>query len=122
MRALFVFLLAAGPVMAQEAPTPEYFAGRYEMIGRDATGPVEEVLELTVQGMDLTIGSCAQGPGQLVVDRSGEGPFATLALGDRTLDCQWFNTWDNYPLLTCYDDANTRLTLWPTPATTDCPG
>jgi hypothetical protein len=114
MRVLALCVLVAGPAVAQGVPDASYFAGRYEVTGRDAKGPVDEIWRLTGQGQDVKVERCAGGaPGTMVVDQSGEGSFATITLGERELECQWFNTWDNYPLIACYDDANTRLTLWP---------
>jgi hypothetical protein len=122
MRVLILCTLVAGPAMAQDAPPPDFFAGRYEVIGRDAVGPVDDVLQMRVKGANLAVESCTRGAGQMVIDRGGEGPFAALTLGDQTLECQWFNTWDNYPLLTCYDNGKARLTLWPANQVDGCEG
>jgi hypothetical protein len=122
MRVLVLCLVASGPAMAQNVPDPSYFVGRYEVIGRDAAGPVEDVLRLTMQDDALAVQSCGGGTGSMVLDRSGEGQFATLSLGDQQLECQWFNTWDNYPLLACYDDGKARLTLWPANEVDGCEG
>jgi hypothetical protein len=124
MRSMVACLLLMTPIAAQAQGVPEnvYFVGRYEVTGRDGKGPVDDVVQLLEQGQTLTVKSCNKGAGEMVVDRSGEGPFATIKLGDWDLECQWFNTWDNYPLLACYDDGRTRLTLWPANQVDGCEG
>jgi hypothetical protein len=124
MRVMVVCGLALLPMGAQAQGVPEnvYFVGRYEVTGRDAKGPVAEVLELLEQGPRLVVKSCRKGAGEMVVDASGEGSFAAITLGDWDLTCQWFNTWENYPLLACYNDAGTRLTLWPANEVAGCGG
>jgi hypothetical protein len=124
MRSLVLCLMLANPVLAQDVPDLSYFEGRYEVVGRTEKGPFEDVLELTIKlgGGELYVKSCEVGPGIMVVDRSAEGRFASIAFGTFTVECQWFNTWDNYPLIACYDDGRTRLTLWPANEADGCAG
>jgi hypothetical protein len=122
MRLVAFVVMLASPAMAQNLPDASYFVGTYEVVGRGANGPVEDLLSLTAQGQDLAVERCSGGAGVMVLDQSGEGPFATITVGDWDLECQWFNTWDNYPLLACYDDGRARLTLWPASEVEGCAG
>jgi hypothetical protein len=103
-------------VRAEQTPPTSYFIGQYEVIGRDAQGPVVDVVRMAENGAALALQSCAKGQGTMTFDPTGEGPFADVKLGDWALECQYFNDWGNYPLLACQDEAGAKLTFWPDPA------
>jgi hypothetical protein len=118
MRAVMIGVLCLAPPAAQaeqEAPTG-FFIGQYEVIGRDARGPVVDSVRMAEDGAGLKLQSCAKGQGSMTFDPMGEGPFADIKLGDWVLECEYFNDWGNYPLLACQDGAGAKLTFWPDPA------
>jgi hypothetical protein len=102
-----------------EIPSPDYFTGLYERIGRDdAGGPVNDLVRLDPQGDALALSSCP-GPGKPLsvtlrfdamfeVDNFLSGPF-----GQGTLWCQFHNDGQNYAILHCATEGSGRFTLWP---------
>lgn len=124
--ALALCLAVAGAAGA-DTPSPEYFAGTYERVGRSGEAPPALLNDLVridpTPGGALALRSCGTGPkepgGLLILDfdRMGEVPTLLVARnGPFELWCQYFNDHDNYPVLTCGSDMGARFTLWAAPA------
>jgi hypothetical protein len=112
-------LLLLPSVVRAEIPSPEYFTGLYERVGRDdAGGLVNDLVRLDPQGEALLLSSCnAQGE-PLSVTLRFEPMFEVEnilsgSLGQSTLWCQFHNDGQNYAILNCATDAGARFTLWP---------
>lgn len=120
LRAALAGLLAVLPGMVSAGPGvpgPDYFKGLYVRVGRDAATPpalIDDLVRLEPRGTGLTLKSCAAADIALTFDPWSEienlivGPPAT-----RGLWCLFHNNGQNYPLLTCADEAGTMFTLWP---------
>jgi hypothetical protein len=52
---------------------------------------------------------------------SGDEHYVNAVIGGRSLTCDAFSTYQNYPILACYGDGDStaRLTLWPTDTFSD---
>lgn len=109
---------------AQEGPPPGYFAGTYEMIGREpgaAGKPLADWLRIDAADDHLQLKSCRRGDGRLALNTSEREGAAPLVgnLGDWSLSCHFTNDSNNYPRLTCFavaDDSERTpgpLALWP---------
>jgi hypothetical protein len=112
-------MLAAGLAAAEEwgVPDPQYFAGRYERVGRDSNAPrglIDDVVRIDVEAGGLVLRDCGGGEVVLTRDRSFETQnFLTGRDGPVRLWCQFFNDSENYPVLACASEAGARFTLWP---------
>lgn len=119
-------MLLGTDAASAEGPTPEYFRGVFERVGRTADSPPALMndfirLDPTPDGA-LALRSCDGGPGEtddpLILDFDRLGEVPTLLVGRNgpfELWCQYFNDYDNYPVLTCGSDMGARFTLWAAP-------
>ncbi len=97
-------------------PGPEYFAGTYERVGRDAAGGIlNDLVQIDPAGAGLTVTACSGAP----MDLSFGPAFEIVNLmtgrqGGDAFDCLFHNNGYNYPILTCRSEAGAAITLWPT--------
>lgn len=110
-------LVAAVPVLAQETDgfPQAVFTGQYRMIGQGAEGAVDLALRLDPAGAALSVSLCGMADGgQLVLpSQSGGDHYIHGRIGTEDVVCDPFMTYENYPLLACYSDTGSLLTLWP---------
>ncbi len=106
--------LMPGAVWAEGAPAA-FYVGLYRVIGVDGAGPVDTFLRIDVKGEDLIVTTCGATGTMVLPSVAGDEHYISVVIDGRSLTCDPFSTYDNYPLLACYDDADTeaRLTLWP---------
>ncbi len=114
-------LIAQGPMaLAAEGkpgtPGPEYFAGVYERVGRDAAGALmNDLVTITPDGETLSITGCAGAPLSLSFGPAFEVVnIMTGSQGGDAVECLFHNNGYNYPILTCRSEAGAAVTLWPT--------
>lgn len=117
-----------------EGPAPEYFRGVFERVGK--TGDASPALMNDFVRLDptpdgaLVLSTCDELPaetGDAVIfdfDRFGEVPTLLVSRNSSPeMWCQYFNDYDNYPVLTCGGDRGARFTLWAAPdAEAKCAG
>jgi hypothetical protein len=108
-------VLTGHAAMAHGQPSLTYFTGAYHVNGQGPAGLFQDEAYLTPQGNRLTLATCQQGEGSLQPDDSGEGAFLFGMFQGTNLVCQWFNTYDNYPLIACQAEG-VAITFWPNPA------
>lgn len=119
-----VLALATGSAFAADGPPLEFFAGKYEMLGR-APGsggmPLLDWVTIDVKGGRLTLNACRAGTGNLEAKTNRDEHEAEFSgmLGSWTLACDYQVDRGNYGRITCYiapKDADTipgLVTLWP---------
>ncbi|MEZ5779902.1 MAG: hypothetical protein R3E44_16225 [Paracoccaceae bacterium] len=99
-----------------DGPAPEYFKGRYLIVGTvDAEPPrlVHDQLRLDVDGDELVVSSCKSGAGRLRRGTGFEVPNVYEGdIGDWDVFCEFHNDSSNYPVLLCLSQTGARLTLW----------
>ena len=129
---LVLATLGSGPTQAmgqaqtqdKEGPPPGYFAGTYEVIGREpgaAGRPLSDWLQIQARDGQMVLHACRAGNGGLTFNTSTREGAAPLvgSLGDWMLRCHYTNDGNNYPRLTCYavhegmDAVPGLLALWP---------
>lgn len=120
MRIVTAMILAAGTAAAEPVPgfenepEPGFFAGLYEVVGRDAdngfhSGP----MRLYPGGQGLDIRGCELGDGRLDYTRAGEAFVLAGQIEGAPVWCRFLVDPGNYPVLTCANSDGLRLTLWP---------
>ena len=110
-------MVLSGPAMAQDPPPPVYFTGTYRMVGTAPDGPVDMTVRLVPDAAALVLSGCDGTAGRLEFDTGFEGGFFLNGdLSGLPVMCQFFNDYDNYPLIACAHEDDMRLTLWPDPA------
>lgn len=119
-----VLALVAAPAFAAEDPPLEFFAGKYELLGR-APGskgmPLLDWVTVTVKGGRLALNACRAGPGNLRAGANRDEHETTFSgkLGNWILACDYQVDRGNYARMTCYigaegaDNVPGLLTLWP---------
>jgi len=119
-----VLALATGPVFATDGPPLEFFAGKYEMLGR-APGsgglPIQDWVTITVEGDRLLISACRTGTGDLKAGANRDEHEAQFSgmLGPWPVACDYQVDRGNYGRITCYigtksaHDVPGLVTLWP---------
>jgi hypothetical protein len=116
MRLPLLLLFCAAPAAA-EAPPPDFFAGRYEAVGRDEASPpalIDASLALAPEGEGLAVTGCGGAAGHLAFEPVFEaGNHLHGIIGRWQVWCQFDSNPDNYPVLTCTSEDGLRLTLWP---------
>jgi len=130
MKLMTLGILLASPVMAQSVPPADFFAGRFEVIGRAASidfVPLSDRVTIATTGGDfpLLLDGCRLGKGHLqkVDDPMEGGPLLSGTLGALPIWCYSQTDGDNYPILSCYiepegDDTFGLLTMWPSNGST----
>jgi hypothetical protein len=113
-----------------EPPSPEYFTGTFERVGRTADVPahlMNDVVRLDPlpDGTGVMLTRClTTGPEPglaLRYDLFGEVPnLLTGKEGPFEVWCQYFNDYGNYPVLICGSDAGARFTLIAQPDAPAC--
>jgi hypothetical protein len=113
-RMVMCFCLLAGPALAQDPPAA-FYVGLYRMIGVDEAGSIDQPLRIDAQGEKLTVSVCGARGTMVLPHASGDEHYINVVIKGRSLTCEPFLTYDNYPLLACYGDGDStaRLTLWP---------
>ncbi len=116
---------AATDVQGADTFPQAFFTGQYRMIGQSALGPVDLPLRLDPAGADLGVSLCGEPDGgQLTLpSQTGGDHYLEGRIGTEDVVCDPFMTYENYPLLACYSDTGSLLTLWPGPdfaAALDC--
>jgi hypothetical protein len=114
-RAAVGLLLLTGTALADDtAPPPDFFTGRYMVLGRSASGPFEDRLRLDPAGAGLVATSCGLGAGEIHFDSGFEARFfLNGTLDGQDITCQFFSDYDNYPFLACQTASGDLLSLWP---------
>lgn len=119
-------VLTAGVAGAKPGtPGPEYFAGSYDRIGRDADfGFLNDLVQIDPAGAGLKVTACSGPPLDLNFGPAFE--IVNLMTGSQdgdAVDCLFHNNGYNYPILTCRSEAGAAFTLWPTTTRTmNCNG
>jgi hypothetical protein len=112
-----LMILWPGLALAEGAdPFPlVFFTGQYRMIGTSPAGPVDQALRLEPQGADLAVILCGAGDGGRLVMPSqlGADHYIEGRIGAEDVVCDPFMTYENTPLLACYSETGSLLTLWP---------
>jgi hypothetical protein len=110
--------LAALPLAAMaetgNAPPPDFFAGQYRMIGTDATGALVDLmlrLDPSPRGLDASTCETADA-GYLALPGPDGDHYLEGGIAGHALVCDHFISYENYPMITCFGDGDTRLTLW----------
>jgi hypothetical protein len=117
-RAALWVCLAALPlaVSAQDGNSPPaaFFVGQYRMVGTDAAGGLVDVrLRLDIAAEGLIVSTCAAPDAGLLRLPSPDGDhYLEGNAAGHALICDYFMSYENNPMLTCFGDAETRLTLW----------
>ncbi len=131
----FAAALAIGWAAVAQAgpgvPGADYFSGLYERVGRGAGDEPrffnDRVHIVPAEG-NLALSSCTAPPLVLAFDPWSEIENLLVGRdGDARMWCLFHNNGDNYPILTCRDDAGGAWTLWPvvegvSDAVLDCGG
>jgi hypothetical protein len=115
IRPLTICALAVPSALFAQTPSADYYVGLYRMIGRDSTGPVDQLLRIDTNGEDLMVSICGELATLVMPSQSGDEHYINGTLRGESVTCDPFNTYQNYPLLACYGDGDhaVRLTLWP---------
>lgn len=120
MRMVTAVILTAGAAVAdplpgfENEPEPGFFAGLYEVVGRDADGRFHgEPMQLVLSGRGLDIRGCRLGDGRLDYARAGEAFVLAGQIEGVPIWCRFLVDPGNYPVLTCANPEGLRLTLWP---------
>lgn len=119
-----VLALATAPGFAEEGPPLDFFAGKYELVGRapGADGmPFLDWVTVDVKGDRLELSACRAGAGNLKIraNRDEHEPVFSGKLGNWDLGCEYQVDRGNYARMTCYfraqgtDTVPGLLTLWP---------
>ena len=103
-------------------PGPDYFAGSFERVGRDAMGAfLNDIVQIVPAGAGLTVTSCSGASMQMNCGPAFEiVNLMTGSQGADTMECLFHNNGYNAPILTCRSAAGTAITLWPTSKTMSC--
>jgi hypothetical protein len=113
---VFGLCFAAIPAVAQEISPPSFYDGVYRMIGVTPAGPLDQKLRLTpAEDGNLKVSLCdtPDGGGLKPPAAAAEDPFLDGRIGAESVSCEPFHNWDNYPVIICYGDSGSRMTLWP---------
>ncbi len=117
MRFALILILAVGadPIAAEEREAPlSFYVGQYRVIGTGPGGPVDYPLRLDEVGLELKVSLCRTEDGGSLVPLKDEGwPYFEGRIGPEPMICEPFWNYDNYPVVLCYGDTGSRLTLWP---------
>jgi hypothetical protein len=91
-----------------------FFVGQYRMIGTDATGGlVDLAVRLDVAAVGLAASTCdAPDAGLLALPGPDGDHYLEGDIAGYALTCDYFVSYENNPMLTCFGDGRTRLTLW----------
>lgn len=119
-----VLVLVTVPAIASEEPPLDFFAGKYELLGRapGAKGmPLLDWVTVSVKGDRLELNACRAGAGDLRTRANRDEHEATFSgkLGNWILACDYQVDRGNYGRMTCYvraegsDNVPGLLTLWP---------
>ncbi len=97
-------------------PGPDYFAGVFERVGRDAAGAMlNDFVTIAPAGETLTISACT-GPA-LNLSFGPAFEIVNIMTGSQNgdaVECLFHNNGYNYPILTCRSEGGAAFTLWPT--------
>jgi hypothetical protein len=110
----------ACPAPAQDPPAA-FYVGLYRVIGVDDAGPVDQIVRIDAQGENLIVSMCGVLATMVLPHAAGDEHYINAVIGGKSLTCDPFSTYDNYPLLACYGDGDSiaRLTLWPADSFSD---
>lgn len=97
-------------------PGPEYFAGTYERVGRDAAaGLLNDLVRIDPAGTGLKVTACTGDAMDLTFGPAFEVEnMMTGIQGADQLTCMFFNNGYNYPIISCRSEGGAAITLWPT--------
>ncbi|MCR8726306.1 hypothetical protein [Frigidibacter sp. ROC022] len=116
LRLSMILGLVATTALA-DRPPPEFFQGRYRVVGRDAATPpklIDEDVRLEVAGKGLTSHLCGRPEGRMDYDSIFEADnFLHGGVGPWVVWCLYTNNGSNYPILNCGGDAGELFTLFP---------
>jgi hypothetical protein len=108
--------LSVSTATAQDANSPpaDFFVGQYRMIGTDATGGlVDLAVRLDLAAGGLAASTCdAPDAGALALPGADGDHYLEGDIAGHALICDYFISYENNPMLTCFGDGDTRLTLW----------
>jgi hypothetical protein len=117
-RAAILVCFAPLPLAASaqdgNSPPAEFFVGQYRMVGTDTTGGLVDLqLRLDIVAHGLAASTCAAPDAGLLVLPGPDGDhYLEGNVAGHALVCDYFMSYENNPMLTCFGDWKTRLTLW----------